>query len=155
MSRAQKANETATSRESRVEDLKRREIDFPLQKGRMIVYVPGQRVPESELIPLGTPEAEGGEILEGNISLSGRIDYDVGNIMGGIFESRGAGKARVTLPRTEHATVIYGQVKMTDESGRVHVFREGDSYLMKRGTVIVWEQTCEILQKSVCNIRED
>jgi uncharacterized protein len=126
----------------------------PLERGRMIVYVPGVLVPQDALFDLGPLEGLGGVLLEGNLRLAGRIDYQAGNITAGIFQSTGRGKVLVTLPFTEHATVINGSVKMTDETGASHIYKPGDSYLMKQGTKILWEQEAPLLQKSFLNIVE-
>lgn len=117
----------------------------------MIVYVPSDPLPESEFTFL-PPEALGGEVLEGDLRIGVRVDYQEGNLTGGIFAAFGQGRALVTLPFTEHATVFYGTVTMTDETGQRHVYRPGDSYLIHQGTQILWEQNCPVLQKSFFNI---
>jgi uncharacterized cupin superfamily protein len=144
------------NRESRIESLRGPTVEGPaLSKGKMIIYVPGTHVSDEDFVPLGSPEQAGGQMLEGNLQLHGRIDYAVGNVTCGIFQCKGIGKAKVTIPVTEHATILYGDVVMTDETGKRHHFREGDSYLMKQGTTVIWEQSAPILQKSFFNLREE
>jgi hypothetical protein len=126
-----------------------------LVKGQMIVYVPGILVPQEELISLGPPEGLGGVILEGSAELSGRIDYQAGALTAGIFQAKSEKlKVRITMPFTEHGTIINGVFRMTDETGQTHVFKPGDSYLLKQGTVVVWDQFSPILQKSFFNVVE-
>lgn len=149
-------NAPSGSLESGIDALRGRAPDqLPFQKGRMVVYVPGTALPQDGFVSLGPPEAFSGKILAGDIQIFARFDYIAGNMTCGVFQSKGIGRAKVILPFTEHATILYGEVTMTDDTGRRHVYREGDSYLMKQGTGIIWEQTVPLLQKSFFNIRED
>src|SRR5262245_14768660 len=77
----------------------------------MRVYQPFDVVPQSELIPLGAPEDNGGTVLEGDIELKGRIDFVGNGMAAGIFQAttRRGVKAMVHMPFSEHATVIVGR----------------------------------------------
>jgi uncharacterized protein len=119
----------------------------------MIVYTLGQLVPESELIPLGTPEDLGGTVLEGDIELKGRIDFAANGMTAGIFQAttQHGVRALVHMPFTEHGTFIHGIVTLTDELGNSHIYRPGDSYFIQQGSNILWEQRVPIVQKSFFN----
>ena len=119
----------------------------------MLVYEPYDIVPQSELIPLGAPEDNGGTVLQGDITLKGRFDFLGDGMAAGIFQAttrRGA-RVRVVMPFSEHATVIIGRVTLTDEFGNRHTYNPGDSYFIRQGSVILWEQSCPLLQKSFFN----
>jgi uncharacterized cupin superfamily protein len=67
----------------------------------------------------------------GGIARSGtgaRVDFQDGGMMAGIFEAT-TGTVRIHFPFTEHATILDGEVTITDEDGRAHTCRPGDSYL--------------------------
>ena len=83
----------------------------------MIVYKAGEKVPESELVDLGPPEGLGGTVLEGDPKISARIDYAGGNLLAGVFQAT-RGKVLIHFPFTEHATILNGEVELTDEWGR-------------------------------------
>jgi uncharacterized cupin superfamily protein len=93
-------------------------------------------------------------VLSGTVLLKGRIDYSSGPVTGGIFQSQCTDqfKVRITMPFTEHGTVIHGVFVLTDESGQQHIFKPGDSYLIQQGSVVVWEQNDPLLQKSFFNV---
>ena len=59
----------------------------PLERGKMIVYRAGEKVPQAELQDLGPPEGLGGTVLEGDPKISARIDYAQGNLLGGVFQA--------------------------------------------------------------------
>src|SRR5439155_8225070 len=88
----------------------------PLQKGKMIVYRAGEKVPQSELQDLGPPEGLGGMVLEGDPKISARIDYAAGNLLAGVFQAT-RGTVLIHFPFTEHATILTGEVQLTDEWG--------------------------------------
>ena len=121
--------------------------------GEMVVYSPKKKVDLSTLVSLGSPEALGGQVLSGNPQLFGRIDFAAGNMRGGLFMAT-TGLIRVTFPFTEHATIIEGSVTLTDELGRRHTFKVGDSYLIRQGSVILWDVKGSHVIKSFFNVTE-
>ena len=121
---------------------------------RMIVYSTREKVDDSKFIWLGPPEAMGGQVLEGNPRLYGRMDYSKDGVAAGIFKAT-RGKIRVTFPFTEHATILKGSVTITDESGQSHTFKEGDSYFIRQGQVIIWEVKGREVIKSFYNVVEN
>ena len=64
------------------------------------------------------------------------------------------GKVEVTFPFSEHATILEGEVILTDESGQTHTYRPGDSYFIKQGQVVIWDVKGERVIKSFFNIVE-
>lgn len=89
----------------------------------------------------GRPEDIGAETIDGPIQVSGRID--LGNpeapVFGGIYAAT-RGVYRVTYPFHEHATILEGEVELTDEStGISQVFRTGDSWLIRKSTPMRWD----------------
>ncbi len=119
----------------------------------MIVYQPKVAVPDAELVDLGAPEALGGKVLSGTPKISARIDVNADGMMGGIFEAT-TGTVEVTFPFTEHATILEGEVTITDASGQSHTFRPGDSYLIEQGQVVIWEVQGERVRKSFFNVTQ-
>lgn len=121
---------------------------------RMIVYTPGPVRDLSGFVSLGPPEALGGKTLEGKAEISARVDFKSGGLTAGLFMAT-RGKVEVTFPFTEHATILEGEVTLTDESGQSHTYRPGDSYFIKQGQVITWDVKAERVIKSFFNIVED
>ncbi len=117
----------------------------------MKVYQPNQPLLDSELIDLGAPENLGGKVLEGTPKISARIDFQENGITGGIFEAT-SGKVEINMPFTEHATILEGEVTITDEFGNSHNYQPGDSYLIKQGQVIIWDVKVARVRKSFFNI---
>lgn len=117
---------------------------------QMLVYPCRMRVADEELMDLGDPAGLGGEVLEGSPKISARIDFSQNGFMAGIFEAT-TGKVRINFPFTEHATIIEGEVTLTDESGQTHTFRPGDSYLIQQGQIILWDVKGRRVRKSFYN----
>jgi len=116
----------------------------------MIVYWAGEKVPESELIDLGPPEGLGGTVLEGDPKISARIDYAQGNLLAGVFQAT-RGTVLIHFPFTEHATILSGEVTLTDEWGNTAHLGAGDSYFITQGSVILWEVRGQRVQKTFFN----
>jgi uncharacterized cupin superfamily protein len=117
----------------------------------MIVYATRQPVPEEDLIDLGDPAELGGKVLEGNPRISARIDYQRDGVSAGVFQAT-TGVVEVTFPFTEHATIVDGEVTVTDADGTEHTYRPGESYLIEQGAVVRWEVRGDRVQKSFFNI---
>src|SRR5262249_405330 len=64
------------------------------------------------------------------------------------------GKVLIHFPFTEHATILDGEVALTDEEGHHHLFKPGDSYVIKQGSNIIWDVRGERVQKSFFNRTE-
>lgn len=119
----------------------------------MIIYEPKNNgIPDSELIDLGNPADLGGEVISGNPRVSARVDFQQGNITAGIFEAT-TGVVKITFPFTEHATIIEGEVILTDTvTGQRRVMKKGDSYFIRQGEVILWDVQGDRVRKSFFNI---
>src|SRR5439155_5376250 len=117
---------------------------------QMIVYRAGEKVPESELFDLGPPEGLGGEVLEGDPKISARINYAEGDLLAGVFQAT-RGKVLIHFPFSEHATILNGEVKLTDEWGNSANLGAGDSYFITQGSVILWEVRGDRVQKTFFN----
>jgi uncharacterized cupin superfamily protein len=121
---------------------------------KMTVYSPGPIKDLSRFVSLGPPENLGGKTLEGKAEIFVQVDFKSGGMTAGLFMAT-RGKVEVTFPFTEHATILEGEVLLTDESGQSHTYRPGDSYLIKQGQVVIWDVKGERVIKSFFNIVED
>lgn len=120
------------------------------RQGRMIFYRAGEKLDESELVELGPPASLGGTMLEGDPRISARIDYAQGELLGGVFQAT-PGKVRIEFPFTEHAAILNGEVELTDQWGNHARLGAGDSYLIRQGSVILWEVRGQAVQKTFFN----
>ena len=120
----------------------------------MIVYRAGEKVPESQLVDLGAPETLGATVLEGQPKISARIDYAEGQLLAGVFHAT-RGKVRITFPFSEHATILNGEVELTDQWGNNARLEAGDSYFIRQGSVILWEVRAQAVQKTFFNRTEE
>lgn len=104
----------------------------PLQQGTTI----------KELDSWGSLTGIGGEILEGgDIQAYGKMTHGAltDAISAGYFGT-GKGKYRLVYPFNEQATILQGEVRITDEStGESKLYRTGDSWFVTKGTSTVWE----------------
>jgi uncharacterized cupin superfamily protein len=91
--------------------------------------------------------------LEGNVEISARVDFARNGITGGLFKAT-AGRVRITFPFTEHATILEGEVTITDATGQSHTYKAGDSYLIQQGQVVDWNVKNKYVIKSFFNIVE-
>jgi uncharacterized cupin superfamily protein len=120
----------------------------------MIVYTPGPIGDISQFVSLGPPEGLGGKVLEGKPEIFARVDFSANGMTAGLFMST-RGLIEVTFPFTEHATILEGEVTLTDQTGQSHFYRPGDSYLIKQGSIIRWDVKGDRVIKSFFNIVED
>ncbi|WP_224246886.1 cupin domain-containing protein [Hyalangium gracile] len=121
------------------------------REGKMIVYTPGPVRDTSRFVSLGAPENLGGKTLEGKPEIFAQVDFKEGAMTAGLFMAT-RGKVEVTFPFTEHATILEGEVIITDESGQSHTYRPGDSYFIRQGQVVLWDVKGERVIKSFFNI---
>lgn len=119
----------------------------------MKVYSPKAAVDIATLASLGPPDALGGQVLSGQPEIFGRVDFQEGNLMGGLFMAT-TGLIRVTFPFTEHATILEGEVTLTDATGKTQTLRPGDSYIIRQGQVILWDVKGKHVIKSFFNYTE-
>ena len=116
----------------------------------MLVYEIGNPVPECQLTDLGDPANLGGQVLEGDVKISARVDFAQNGMLAGVFQAT-RGRVLITFPFNEHATIITGSVKLTDELGQSHTYHPGDSYFIRQGSKILWEVSGRRVQKSFFN----
>lgn len=117
------------------------------------MYSPRSPVDRSTLMWLGPPAVLGGEVISGSPELYGRFDFREGNVASGIFMAT-SGRIRVTFPFTEHATILEGEVTLTDETGQSQTFKAGDSYFIRQNQVILWDVKSGHVLKSFFNITQ-
>lgn len=89
----------------------------------------------------GTVIDLGSELVEGDGKAYGK--FTLGNpelpSNGGYF---GVTKSvfRMTYPFSEQATIVKGEVTLTNEdTGEKWTFKEGESWLVEKGTKVLWE----------------
>jgi len=59
------------------------------------------------------------------------------------------GKYRVVYPFHEHATLLDGELALTDEStGQTTVYGPGDSWIIAKGTSMIWDIRSAVIRKS-------
>lgn len=99
------------------------------------------------------PANPGGRVLQGKPKIATWISYRDPSVTAGVFEAT-RGKVEVTFPFTEYATILEGEVTITDESGRQHTYRKGDSYLVLGGQPVVWDVRCPRVRQSFFSLTE-
>ncbi|CAN0627755.1 Cupin_3 domain-containing protein [Burkholderia multivorans] len=96
----------------------------------------------SELDSWGSVSALGSQILsEGDVQAYGKFTHGAPTdpVSAGYFGAS-KGKFRLVYPFSEQATIVNGEVKITDEStGESRTFKAGDSWFVTKGTSTVWE----------------
>jgi uncharacterized cupin superfamily protein len=117
----------------------------------MQIYPLSGDIPDEQLTDLGDPAGLGGEVLAGTPRISARFDYQEGGITAGIFEAT-TGTVRIHFPFTEHATILQGEVRITDQAGVSHTYLPGDSYVIHQGEVVLWEVAGPRVRKSFFNV---
>lgn len=88
----------------------------------------------------GPPEELAAVTLEGEPIMHGTNLYESrsGQVLSGIYEVT-KGKFKVVYPFHEHATVLEGEVTLTDKEGNSVTYGPGDSWFCHQGEVITWE----------------
>jgi len=112
--------------------------DGSLDPAAMVVYELGTPVPQCALMDLGDPANLGGTVLEGAPKIAARVDYARNGIRTGVFQATRS-TALIHFPLTEHATIIYGSVTWTDETGQTMTSHVDDSYFLRQGNVMLGE----------------
>jgi uncharacterized cupin superfamily protein len=80
------------------------------------------------------------KILEGTPAQSGRVDFGSleGPIVGGVWECT-PGKFEFNYTADEMATVLDGEVRITDASGTTNTYGPGDTFHIAKGEKTNWE----------------
>lgn len=95
----------------------------------------------SELDAWGKFSDLGAEILEGDVLAYGKMTYGAPDdpISSGYFGTT-KGKFRLVYPFSEQATLIKGEIILTDETtGQSQHYKPGDSWFVTKGTSTLWE----------------
>jgi uncharacterized protein len=96
----------------------------------------------AELEPWGKVSDLGAQVLDGgDISAFGKMTSGAPTdpVSAGYFGTT-RGKFRLVYPFSEQATVVEGELRITDEStGETHTFKAGDSWFVTKGTSTLWE----------------
>lgn len=103
-----------------------------------------------ELDAWGTPEDIGATTLEGSIKVAGKLLYGSLEtpVSGGLYSAT-KGKYRVVYPFHEHATLLDGELAIIDEAtGKATVYGPGDSWIIAKGSAVVWDIRSDHICKS-------
>jgi len=103
-----------------------------------------------KLASWGTVDNLGSEILEGACEIAGQMLFGAPtDPISCAYFSVTKGKFRMVYPFNEHATVVEGHVKLTDErTGETQTFGPGDSWFIEKGTPVLWEVTGDRFTKN-------
>jgi len=110
-----------------------------------------------ELDAWGSPEDIGATTLEGPIEVAGKLLFGSLEtpVSGGLYSAT-KGKYRVVYPFHEHATLLDGELALTDEnSGETLVYGPGDSWLIAKGTPMIWDIRSVHIRKSYIAVTTD
>ncbi len=104
----------------------------------------------------GPPERLSAVTLQGSPIMHGKQLYNAGEgaIATGIYEVT-RGKFKVIYPFHEHATVLSGEVVLSDEAGNSVTYGPGDSWFCHQGEVITWDVKSERLRKCFFVVTSD
>lgn len=116
----------------------------------MITYSHSNKNDELEYI--GSPESLGAKTLsETEIKLYVRLYFGGADLplSTGLFETT-KGRFSFTYPFSELATLIEGEVEITDESGNSVTYKGGDgcSWFISKGETVIWNVKSERARKS-------
>ncbi|SDN61295.1 cupin domain-containing protein [Pseudomonas jinjuensis] len=94
-----------------------------------------------ELDAWGTVADLGSEILEGELKCFGKMTFGAPtDPVSSAYFGTTRGKFRMTYPFSEQATVVSGELLLTDEStGQTTRYKAGDSWFVTKGTPVLWE----------------
>ncbi|MEG0858356.1 MAG: cupin domain-containing protein [Pseudomonas sp.] len=97
----------------------------------------------------GTVADLGSEILEGEVKCFGKMTAGAPtDPVSSAYFGTTQGKFRMTYPFNEQATVVTGEVLLTDEStGQTNRFKAGDTWFVTKGTPVLWEVVSETFVK--------
>lgn len=103
-----------------------------------------------ELDAWGAPEDIGATTLEGPIKVAGKLLFGSLEtpVSGGLYSAT-KGKYRVIYPFHEHATLLDGELAINDEAtGKTSVYGPGDSWIIAKGSSVVWDIRSDHIRKS-------
>jgi len=94
-----------------------------------------------ELDSWGSVTDLGSEIIEGDVKAYGRMTHGAPtDPISAAYFGTSHGKFRMTYPFSEQATLLTGELLLTDEStGITTRFKAGDSWFVEKGTPVLWE----------------
>ncbi|GLU35252.1 cupin domain-containing protein [Trinickia caryophylli] len=96
----------------------------------------------SDLDAWGSFSKLGAEVVEGgDVQAYGRATYGAPTdpVNAGYFGTT-KGTYRLVYPFSEQATLLRGELRITDEStGETHHFKPGDTWFVTKGTPTLWE----------------
>jgi uncharacterized protein len=98
----------------------------------------------------GTVADLGSTILDGECKASGKMEFGAPDspVSCGWFSCT-KGKFRMVYPFNEHATVVEGQVTLTDEAtGQSVTYKVGDSWFITKGTPVLWQIDTPVFTKN-------
>ena len=95
----------------------------------------------NELDAWGTVADLGSEILEGEVRAFGKMTYGAPtDAISSAYFGTTQGKFRMVYPFNEQATVVFGEVILTDEAtGQSTHYKAGDSWFVTKGTTVLWD----------------
>lgn len=98
----------------------------------------------------GTPEDIGATTLEGPIKVAGKIVFgSLETPVSGGYYTATRGRYQVVYPFHEHATLIEGELAITDTaSGATVVYGPGDSWIIAKGADVIWDIRSDTIRKS-------
>lgn len=112
---------------------------YPIKQGTTI----------AELDAWGTVADLGSVILEGEGKAFGKMTYGAPTdpVSSGYFGVTRS-KFRMVYPFNEQATVVSGEVTLTNEStGQATTYKAGDSWFVEKGTPVLWDVASEAFVK--------
>jgi uncharacterized cupin superfamily protein len=103
----------------------------------------------SELDAWGTVADLGSQILEGEVRAFGKMTFGAPtDAVSSAYFGTTQGKFRMVYPFAEQATIVTGEVVLTDEStGQSTRYKAGDSWFVTKGTPVLWEVVSESFVK--------
>ena len=103
----------------------------------------------TELDAWGTVADLGSEILVGDVKAFGKMTFGApSDPVSSAYFGTTQGKFRMVYPFAEQATVVTGEVILTDEtSGQRTRYIAGDSWFVTKGTAVHWEIVSESFVK--------
>ncbi len=105
----------------------------------------------------GAPEDIGATTVSGPIACSGKflIGSPETAVFGGLYAAT-QGTYRVVYPFHEHATLLEGELAITAEAtGETTVYGPGDSWIIAKGTAVVWQiRSARIVKSWLATVAE-
>lgn len=98
----------------------------------------------------GSPEDIGAKTLDGPIAVAGKLIFgSFETAVSGGFYTATKGCYEVTYPFHEHATLLEGELAITDvASGATVTYGPGDSWIIGMGETVIWDILSPSIRKS-------